>query len=84
MTLSNFCLTQVVHHCLFVLFLDNCPLTPNIYQVDTDGDRVGDKCDNCINTRNFEQLDTDGDGLGKTQLLLRIGFFNYIPKEQAL
>jgi len=43
---------------------DNCPLTPNIYQVDTDGDRVGDKCDNCINTRNFEQLDTDGDGLG--------------------
>lgn len=43
---------------------DNCDLTYNPNQADTDGDNIGDVCDNCINIPNNDQTDTDGDGIG--------------------
>jgi hypothetical protein len=59
--------------------LDNCPLTPNADQGDSDGDGQGDACeltfdfdgdgvddsvDNCILIPNPSQADSDGDGIG--------------------
>jgi len=56
---------------------DNCPLTPNADQLDTDLDSTGNACDtdddndtildgsdNCPLTPNTNQLDTDLDGIG--------------------
>jgi hypothetical protein len=43
---------------------DNCPLTPNPTQGDTDFDEIGDVCDNCPTTPNSDQVDRDGDGIG--------------------
>ena len=56
---------------------DNCPLTSNASQLDTDGDTMGDVCDtdddgdgildvndNCPLTPNANQADSDGDGIG--------------------
>ena len=56
---------------------DNCPLTSNADQLDTDGDDIGDVCDddldgdgiinsrdNCPLMNNTDQMDTDGDGIG--------------------
>jgi len=57
--------------------IDNCPLTANADQLDTDMDSTGDACDadddndtiidgsdNCPLTPNADQLDTDFDGIG--------------------
>lgn len=43
---------------------DNCWLTQNIDQKNSDGDAHGDACDNCLNVNNPDQRDTDQDGLG--------------------
>ena len=56
---------------------DNCPVTPNTDQADSDGDGHGDVCDddidgdgvgndtdNCLTTFNPDQADSDGDGIG--------------------
>jgi hypothetical protein len=43
---------------------DNCPMTGNATQLNSDGDRLGDACDNCPSVSNSSQVDTDGDGIG--------------------
>ena len=43
---------------------DNCPLTNNPDQADSDNDTVGDDCDNCIFTNNTGQENSDGDSAG--------------------
>jgi hypothetical protein len=44
--------------------LDNCPVTANPAQTNSDGDARGDACDNCSLVANAAQQDTDNDGYG--------------------
>jgi len=43
---------------------DNCQLTPNTDQTDSDGDGFGDACDNCKSIANPGQEDANDDGCG--------------------
>ena len=43
---------------------DNCPLTPNPMQNESDGDGIGDQCDNCSAVMNPTQSNIDGDQMG--------------------
>jgi hypothetical protein len=43
---------------------DNCPVTANQSQLDSDLDLLGDACDNCPLDDNPGQEDQDGDGIG--------------------
>ncbi|MFQ5766841.1 MAG: thrombospondin type 3 repeat-containing protein, partial [Acidobacteriota bacterium] len=43
---------------------DNCPVSSNPDQKDSDGDATGDVCDNCPADTNALQSDTDSDGIG--------------------
>ncbi len=51
--------------------MDNCPLVPNFFQENSDGngppspgDTFGDACDNCPTVANQDQADSDADGKG--------------------
>jgi hypothetical protein len=44
--------------------VDNCPLTANTDQANSDSDEFGDVCDNCTLVANADQRDTDGDDYG--------------------
>ncbi len=43
---------------------DNCPVTDNPLQENTDTDSLGNACDNCPDVANEDQTDTDLNGLG--------------------
>ncbi|HEU4401976.1 MAG TPA: putative metal-binding motif-containing protein [Candidatus Polarisedimenticolia bacterium] len=49
---------------LVIDLVDNCPLTSNPTQADTDRDGRGDACDNCVTVSNPTQKDLDRNGLG--------------------
>jgi len=44
--------------------IDNCPVTYNPGQANSDNDTFGDACDNCPTVDNPGQEDTDSDGIG--------------------